>query len=313
MPELPEVETVMRGLQARLQGRVIRARGGPPRRPALGVPARPGRAADRRPRHGFRRRAKYILMRLDGGDSVLIHLGMSGRMVMPPRAAPTTASRACTSTSSWKPTTAGASASSTRAGSAPSTWCRPPARTRTACWPGWARSRWTPASTPPRCPPPWPGGARRSRRPCWTSARGRPGQHLRLRGAVPRRHRPRRLAATVPGARAGRLVPRSRRRCRTPSRPAGRACATTCSPMASSAISSTPGRCTAAKGSPATLPRPARLPRRPAHRAVRPQHVLLPARSGSTNARADRTPRALMTRQLALRDDPGRDARPPSA
>jgi formamidopyrimidine-DNA glycosylase len=28
----------------------------------------------------FRRRAKYILMRLDGGDSVLIHLGMSGRM-----------------------------------------------------------------------------------------------------------------------------------------------------------------------------------------------------------------------------------------
>ncbi len=30
----------------------------------------------------FRRRGKYILMRLDGGDSVLIHLGMSGRMLI---------------------------------------------------------------------------------------------------------------------------------------------------------------------------------------------------------------------------------------
>ena len=36
---------------------------------------------------GFRRRAKYILMRLDGGDSVLIHLGMSGRMLIGPAGA----------------------------------------------------------------------------------------------------------------------------------------------------------------------------------------------------------------------------------
>jgi formamidopyrimidine-DNA glycosylase len=32
----------------------------------------------------FRRRGKYILMRLDGGISVLLHLGMSGRMVLSP-------------------------------------------------------------------------------------------------------------------------------------------------------------------------------------------------------------------------------------
>jgi formamidopyrimidine-DNA glycosylase len=32
----------------------------------------------------FRRRAKYILMRLDSGWSVLIHLGMSGRMLVEP-------------------------------------------------------------------------------------------------------------------------------------------------------------------------------------------------------------------------------------
>ena len=33
----------------------------------------------------FRRRGKYILMRLAGGDSVLLHLGMSGRMVLGPQ------------------------------------------------------------------------------------------------------------------------------------------------------------------------------------------------------------------------------------
>jgi formamidopyrimidine-DNA glycosylase len=36
---------------------------------------------------GFRRRGKYMLMRLSGGDSVLVHLGMSGRMVARPAAA----------------------------------------------------------------------------------------------------------------------------------------------------------------------------------------------------------------------------------
>ncbi len=46
---------------------------------------------------GFRRRGKYILMRLDGGDSVLLHLGMSGRMniTAPARRA---GRRCCTST-----------------------------------------------------------------------------------------------------------------------------------------------------------------------------------------------------------------------
>ena len=84
MPELPEVETVMRGLRARLEGRVIvRALvNRPDMRWAL-----PPRLAERLTGarvEGFRRRAKYILMRLDGGDSVLLHLGMSGRMVLGP-------------------------------------------------------------------------------------------------------------------------------------------------------------------------------------------------------------------------------------
>ncbi len=84
MPELPEVETVMRGLRARLQGRTIRR-------------ARINRADLRWPIptglearltgalvKSFRRRAKYILMRLAGDDSLLLHLGMSGRVVLAP-------------------------------------------------------------------------------------------------------------------------------------------------------------------------------------------------------------------------------------
>jgi formamidopyrimidine-DNA glycosylase len=82
MPELPEVETVMRGLDGRLTGRVI-ARALlhrpnlrwaiPPQLPAVLTGARV---------IGFRRRGKYIFMRLESGVSVLIHLGMSGRMVI---------------------------------------------------------------------------------------------------------------------------------------------------------------------------------------------------------------------------------------
>jgi formamidopyrimidine-DNA glycosylase len=80
MPELPEVETVMRGLQARLEGRrIVHAA---INRPDLRWPFPKGLVARLIGSDvlGFRRRAKYILMRLSGGDSVLIHLGMSGRM-----------------------------------------------------------------------------------------------------------------------------------------------------------------------------------------------------------------------------------------
>ena len=75
----------MRGLQARLEGRVVRR--AEVRRPDLRW-ALPERLAERLTGarvDGFRRRAKYILMRLDGGDSVLLHLGMSGRISIRPR------------------------------------------------------------------------------------------------------------------------------------------------------------------------------------------------------------------------------------
>ena len=84
MPELPEVETVMRGLQQRLEGRlIVRAVAN---RPDLRWPLPVGleRRLTGARVESFRRRGKYILMRLAGGDSVLLHLGMSGRMVLGP-------------------------------------------------------------------------------------------------------------------------------------------------------------------------------------------------------------------------------------
>ncbi len=91
MPELPEVETVMRGLAARLAGRRIAA--ATLRRSDLRWPVPPGFAARLTGAEvtDFRRRGKYILMRLRGGDSVLLHLGMSGRMNITPAGQPAAA------------------------------------------------------------------------------------------------------------------------------------------------------------------------------------------------------------------------------
>ncbi len=84
MPELPEVETVMRGLQSRLEGRRIVS--AVAHRADLRWKLPPGLAQRLTGARviGFRRRGKYILMRLEGGESVLLHLGMSGRMVLTP-------------------------------------------------------------------------------------------------------------------------------------------------------------------------------------------------------------------------------------
>jgi len=74
----------MRGLQMRLEGRrLVRAVANRPDMrwplPVALVDTLVGARVI-----GFRRRAKYILMRLDSFWSVLIHLGMSGRMVIGP-------------------------------------------------------------------------------------------------------------------------------------------------------------------------------------------------------------------------------------
>ena len=82
MPELPEVETVRRGLVPVMEGRVIAQ--ADVRRPDLRWPL-PDRMADRLTGarvERLRRRSKYILADLSTGETLLIHLGMSGRMLI---------------------------------------------------------------------------------------------------------------------------------------------------------------------------------------------------------------------------------------
>ncbi len=82
MPELPEVETSMRGLASAIQGRElkrVRAMRADLRFPLpVGFSDRlQGRTVER-----LERRAKYILVRLTGDLTWLIHLGMSGRLIV---------------------------------------------------------------------------------------------------------------------------------------------------------------------------------------------------------------------------------------
>jgi formamidopyrimidine-DNA glycosylase len=82
MPELPEVETVRRGLALRMSGhRILQAE---LRRPDLRRPFPPALAT----RLGgarigaLGRRGKYILIELDSDGLLLLHLGMSGRVTV---------------------------------------------------------------------------------------------------------------------------------------------------------------------------------------------------------------------------------------
>jgi formamidopyrimidine-DNA glycosylase len=82
VPELPEVETVRRGLLPAMEG--ARIRRADIRRPDLRWPFPPDMGARLTGARvlGLRRRSKYILADLDTGESLLVHLGMSGRMVI---------------------------------------------------------------------------------------------------------------------------------------------------------------------------------------------------------------------------------------
>lgn len=80
MPELPEVETVRRGLIPAMEGRVIDV--AKVNRPDLRWPFPDGMAQRLTGATvlSLRRRSKYILADLSTGETLIIHLGMSGRM-----------------------------------------------------------------------------------------------------------------------------------------------------------------------------------------------------------------------------------------
>ncbi len=89
MPELPEVETVRRGLQDRVVGRRIETvevgrertvRRTSPRALIDGLTGTTVTAVDRR--------GKYLVATLDSGDAVMVHLRMSGQLLLADPTAP---------------------------------------------------------------------------------------------------------------------------------------------------------------------------------------------------------------------------------
>ncbi len=82
MPELPEVETVVRGLRPHLVGRTLRQV--EQRRPDLRekLPDNFVARLEGRRVTAVERRAKYILIHLDDATVLVVHLGMSGQLVL---------------------------------------------------------------------------------------------------------------------------------------------------------------------------------------------------------------------------------------
>jgi formamidopyrimidine-DNA glycosylase len=90
MPELPEVETVRRSLEPEVVGRTIQG---------VRLQAFPGVIGEHSPEAfaalvvgrgitAIRRRAKYLFLDLDDGAAVMVHLRMTGRLLLVDRAAP---------------------------------------------------------------------------------------------------------------------------------------------------------------------------------------------------------------------------------
>ena len=82
MPELPEVETICRGMKLSMMDRTIKSV--KIRRPDLRWPF-PNNMKDRiagKAISSITRRAKYILIGLDSLETIIIHLGMSGRILI---------------------------------------------------------------------------------------------------------------------------------------------------------------------------------------------------------------------------------------
>ena len=82
MPELPEVETVVRGMRKKLEG--ARLKKVTLRREGLRYPFPPslGNLKDVGV-ESIERRAKFAILNLNNGLSILFHLGMSGRILFP--------------------------------------------------------------------------------------------------------------------------------------------------------------------------------------------------------------------------------------
>ncbi|MGH7698476.1 MAG: bifunctional DNA-formamidopyrimidine glycosylase/DNA-(apurinic or apyrimidinic site) lyase [Candidatus Dormibacteria bacterium] len=89
MPELPEVETIVRDLRPHLVG--LRIAGLQLNHPSVlrfPDPVSLRARAEGQSIRGVRRRGKFIHLVLDSGDHLVIHLGMSGTLTLEPERAP---------------------------------------------------------------------------------------------------------------------------------------------------------------------------------------------------------------------------------
>ena len=93
MPELPEVETVCRGLAAAMEGRAISAADARRRDLRFPLPEDFARRLTGRRVKSVSRRAKYMRLFLDDGWVLVGHLGMSGRMTIEAADTPVSAPR----------------------------------------------------------------------------------------------------------------------------------------------------------------------------------------------------------------------------
>jgi len=83
VPELPEVETVCRQLEPELEGRRIeRLEVYDPRWSRPVAPAELSAVVKGRTIRGLGRRGKYLLLGLDGGQTLVMHLRMTGNLVL---------------------------------------------------------------------------------------------------------------------------------------------------------------------------------------------------------------------------------------
>lgn len=81
MPELPEVETIRRGLEPRLRGRTVVRAEVRLKKQVRGLTAAAFERGIRGRRvEAIQRRAKFMLFRLSGSKTLLVHLGMSGQL-----------------------------------------------------------------------------------------------------------------------------------------------------------------------------------------------------------------------------------------
>lgn len=90
MPELPEVETVCRGLRKKLKSQRLEKCVLNRKNLRFEIPQNLPNLVKNQHLESITRRSKYVLLNLQNGQTLIIHLGMSGRLIFTPLLSATT-------------------------------------------------------------------------------------------------------------------------------------------------------------------------------------------------------------------------------